>query len=193
MKESKVIIIVLSIILIVLLPLGIYYYSVSEFVYNILISIITGIVVSIITAICQYFVIKEKIKNNVFNCYFDIYKTIYTSQHQKILCHYPVVNIYKKLLVFSDELSKNISEYSGFIPNKKNKLYKKLNPTLNPDFNKFNIKNLTKLILPSNSKTFNELIVPVQETFEKILKEIDSKKFEKELAEYEKLYKLLNE
>ena len=193
MKESKIIIIVLFNILIVLLPLGIYYYSVSEFVYNILISIITGVVVSIITAFCQYFAIKGKIKNNVFNCYFDLYKTIYTSRHKKVLFHYPVVNIYKKLLVFSDELSKNISEYSGFIPNKKNKLYKKLNPTLNPDFNKFNIRNLTKLILPVNSKRFNELIIPIQEEIEKILKEIDYKKFEKELTEYEKLYKLLNE
>lgn len=192
MKESKIIIIVLFIILIVLLPLGIYY-SVSEFVYNILLSIITGVVVSIITAFCQYFAIKGKIKNNVFNCYFDLYKTIYTSRHKKVLFHYPVVNIYKKLLVFSDELSKNISEYSGFIPNKKNKLYKKLNPTLNPDFNKFNIRNLTKLILPVNSKRFNELIIPIQEEIEKILKEIDYKKFEKELTEYEKLYKLLNE
>lgn len=192
MKESKVLIIVLSILLIILIPLGIYYYSVSEFVYNILISIITGVVVSIITAFCQYFVIKEKIKNNVFNCYFDLYKTIYTSRHKKVLFHYTVMNIYKKLLVFSDELSRNLSEYSSFIPNKKNKLYKKLNPTLNPDFDKFNIKNLTKLILPFNSKRFNELIVPIQETFERILKEIDSKKFEKELAEYEKLYKQIN-
>ena len=158
----------------------------------ILISIITGVVVSIITAFCQYFVVKEKIKNNVFNCYFDIYKAIYTSRHKKVLFHYPVVNIYKKPLVFSNELSKNLSEYSSFIPNKKNKLYKKLNPTLNPNFDKFNIKNLTKLILPLNSKRFNELIIPVQETIEKILKEIDFKKFEEELIEYKKMYKQLN-
>lgn len=192
MKESKVIVIVLSIILVVLTPLVIYYYSVSELVYNILISIITGVIVSIATAFCQYFVINGKIKNNVFNCYFDMYKAIYNSKEKKILGHYPVRNIYNKMLVFSDELSKNLSEYSSFIPNKKNKLYKRLNPTLNLNFDKFNTKNLIKLIFPSNSKRFNDLIIPMQEKIRKTLEEIDLKKFEKELCEYEKLYKLLN-
>lgn len=192
MKEAKVITIVSSIILITLIPFMIYYYFASKFIYNILISIITGIVVTIITSLCQYFVIKGKIKNNIFNCYFDMYKAIYASKHKKILFHYPVLNIYKKLLVFSDELSKNLSEYSSFYPTKKNKLYKKLNPTLNPNFDKFNIRNLSKLILPLNSKRFNELIIPAQETLEKILREINVKKFEKELMEYKKLYKVLN-
>lgn len=192
MKEAKVITIVSSTILITLIPFVIYYYFASKFIYNILISIITGIVVTIITSLCQYFVIKGKIKNNIFNCYFDMYKAIYASKHKKILFHYPVLNIYKKLLVFSDELSKNLSEYSSFYPTKKNKLYKKLNPTLNPNFDKFNIRNLSKLILPLNSKRFNELIIPAQETLEKILREINVKKFEKELMEYKKLYKVLN-
>lgn len=192
MKESKIITIILSIILIVLIPLGAYYYFTSEFIYNILISIITGVIVSIITALCQYFVIKGKIKNNIFNCYFDMYKAIYVSKHKKMIFHYPVLNIYKELLVFSDELSKNLSEYSSFYPTKKNKLYKKLNPTLNPNFDKLNIKNLSKLILPLNSKRFKELIIPMQETLENILREINVKKFEKELMEYKKIYKVLN-
>lgn len=192
MKEAKVVTIVSTILLIILMPLGAYYYFASEFIYNILISIITGIVVTIITSLCQYFVMKEKIKNNIFNCYFDMYKAIYVSKHKKVLFHYPVLNIYKKLLVFSDELSKNLSEYSSFYPTARNKLYKKLNPTLNPNFDKFNIKNLSKLILPLNSKRFKELIIPMQETLEKILREINVKKFEKELMEYKKIYKVLN-
>lgn len=192
MKEAKVVTIVSTILLIILMPLGAYYYFASEFIYNILISIITGIVVTIITSLCQYFVMKEKIKNNIFNCYFDMYKAIYVSKHKKVLFHYPVLNIYKRLLVFSDELSKNLSEYSSFYPTARNKLYKKLNPTLNPNFDKFNIKNLSKLILPLNSKRFKELIIPMQETLEKILREINVKKFEKELMEYKKIYKVLN-
>ena len=192
MKEAKVVTIVSTILLIILMPLGAYYYFASEFIYNILISIITGIVVTIITSLCQYFVMKEKIKNNIFNCYFDMYKAIYVSKHKKVLFHYPVLNIYKKLLVFSDELSKNLSEYSSFYPTARNKLYKKLNPTLNPNFDKFNIKNLSKLVLPLNSKRFKELIIPMQETLEKILIEINVKKFEKELMEYKKIYKVLN-
>ena len=192
MKESKIITIILSIILIILIPLGVYYYFVSEFIYNILISIITGVIVSIITALCQYFVIKGKIKNNIFNCYFDMYKAIYVSKHKKVLFHYPVLNIYKKLLVVSDELSKNLSEYSSFLPTKKNKLYKKLNPTLNPNFDKFNIKNLSKLILPLNSKKFNELIMPMQKELNNILKNINTEKFEKEFTDFKKLYIMLN-
>lgn len=192
MKESKIITIILSIILIILIPLGVYYYFVSEFIYNILISIITGVIVSIITALCQYFVIKGKIKNNIFNCYFDMYKAIYVSKHKKVLSHYPVLNIYKKLLVVSDELSKNLSEYSSFLPTKKNKLYKKLNPTINPNFDKFNIKNLSKLILPLNSKEFNELIMPLQKELKTILKNINTKKFEKEFTDFKKLYIILN-
>ena len=192
MKEAKVVTIVSTILLIILMPLGAYYYFASEFIYNILISIITGIVVTIITSLCQYFVMKEKIKNNIFNCYFDMYKAIYVSKHKKVLFHYPVLNIYKRLLVFSDELSKNLSEYSSFYPTARNKLYKKLNPTLNPNFDKFNIKNLSKLVLPLNSKRFKELIIPMQETLEKILREINVKKFEKELMEYKKIYKVLN-
>lgn len=192
MKEAKVITIVSSIILIILILLGAYYYFASEFIYNILISIITGIVITIITSLCQYFVMKEKIKNNIFNCYLDMYKAIYVSKNKKVLFHYPVLNIYKKLLVFSDELSKNLSDYSSFYPTKKNKLYKKLNPILNPDFDKFNIKNFSKLILPLNSKKFNEIIIPAEETLEKVPKGIDYKEFEKEMIEYEKIYKLLN-
>ena len=126
MKESKVIVIVLSSILFVLLPMLIYLYFISELIYSILISVITGLIVSIITALCQYFVNKSKIKNNVFNCYFDMYKEIYISEHKKILFHYSVLNIYKKSVNFSVELSKNVSEYSGIISNKKSKLYKKI-------------------------------------------------------------------
>lgn len=192
MKESKVIVIVLSSILVVLLPMLIYFYFISELIYSILISIITGLIVSIFTALCQYFVNKSKIKNNVFDCYFDMYKEIYISEHKKILFHYSVLNIYKKSINFSAELSKNVSEYSGFISNKKSKLYKKLNPTVYPNYDEFNIKNFTKLILPFNTKLFNRLIIPVKMDLEKILRKIDSKKFEKNLKEFVTIYNNFN-
>lgn len=192
MKESKVIVIVLSSILFVLLPMLIYFYFISELIFSILISVITGLIVSIITALCQYFVNKSKIKNNVFNCYFDMYKEIYISEHKKILFHYSVLNIYKKSVNFSVELSKNVSEYSGIISNKKSKLYKKLNPTVYPNYDEFNIKNFTKLFLPFNTKLFNRLIIPIKMDLEKILRKIDSKKFEKNLNEFVTIYNNLN-
>lgn len=192
MKEAKIITIISSSISLILIPFVIYFYSTSKFIYNILISIITGVIVTIITSLCQYFVIKGKIKNNIFNCYFDMYKAIYASQHKRLLFHYPVHNIYDNLLVFSTNLSKNLAEYSSFFPAKNSKLYKRLNPTLNPDFNEFNIKNLSKLFFPINSKRFNELIIPAQKALEKTLKEIDNKEFEKEFKEYKRLFYLLN-
>lgn len=192
MKESKVIVIFLTTILIILLPISIYTYYISELVYNILISIITGLVVSICTALCQYFVNKNKVKTNVFNCYFDIYKEIYIAEHKKILFHYNVLNIYKKSINFSVELSKNVSEHSGFVSNKKSKLYKKLNPTVYPNYDVLNIRNFTKLILPFNSKLFNELIIPIKGELENILRKIDSKKFDKNLKEFIKIYNNLN-
>ena len=192
MKVSKVVIIVLSIIMVILLPILIYTYIYSQLVYNILISIQTGLIASIIIEICHYFVARSEIKNNIFNCYFDMYKTIYIAEHKKLFFHYFVLNIHKKSQVLANDLSKYVAEFSGFIPNKKNKLYKKLNPTMNIDFEKINIKNFTKLILPFNRKKFNELIIPMKRELEEILKKIDRKKFEKEFKEYEKLFNLLN-
>ena len=192
MKESKVIVIVLSSILVALMPMLIYFYFISELIYSILVSIITGLIVSIITALCQYFVNKSKIKNNVFNCYFDMYKEIYISEHNKILFHYSVLNIYKKSINFSTELSKNVSEYSGFISNKKSRLYKKLNPIVCPNYDEFNIKNFAKLILPFNTKLFNRLIIPIKTDLERILREIDSKKYDKNLKEFLSIYNNLN-
>ncbi len=192
MKESKIIVIVLTTILIILLPILIYTYLISQLIYNIIISIVTGLIVSIITALCQYFVNRGKIKSAVFNCYFDLYKEIYLAEHKKVFFHYTVMGIYKKSITFSNELSKNISEYSGFISNKKSKLYKKLNPTLYPNYDEFNVKNFSKLFLPFNSKRFNKLIIPIKEELEKILRRIDFKKFEKDFKEYITIYNKLN-
>ena len=189
MKEAKNIVLILTIVLIILLPFMFYYYE-SELVYNILISIVTGIIVSILTALIQYFVIKSQIKNNIFGCYFEMYKAIYVSINRKSFFGYPVINIYRKLLRFNDELSRNLSEFSGFIPNKYNKLYKKLNPIIAID-KKFNSRNMVKLILPFNSKRFKDLIIPLYDFIENALKNIDSKRFENEFELYKKIFCIL--
>ncbi len=189
MKEAKNIVLVLTTVLIILLPFMFYYYE-SELVYNILISIVTGIIVSILMALIQYFVIKSQIKNNIFGCYFEMYKAIYVSINRKSFFGYPVINIYRKLLRFNDELSRNLSEFSGFIPNKYNKLYKKLNPIIAID-KKFNSRNMVKLILPFNSKRFKDLIIPLYDFIENALKNIDSKRFEKEFELYKKIFCIL--
>lgn len=190
MKEAKNIVLVLIIVLIILIPFIFYYYNISELVYNILISVVTGIVVSVLTALIQYFVIRSQIKNNIFSCYFDMYKAIYVSIKSKRFYGYPVMNVYKELLRFNDELSKNLSEFSGFVPNKYNKLYKKLNPIIILN-KKFNSRNIVKLVLPFNSKRFNDIVIPLYDFIENILKNIDSKRFEKEFEIYEKMFCIL--
>lgn len=192
MKVSKTIVIILSVIFAVLLPILIYYYSASKLVYNILVSIMTGIIVSLITSLCQYFVCRKEIKDKIFNCYFELYKAIYASEHTKLLFHYNVVNIYKKSIDFDKELSKYISEYSGFISNKRSKLYKKLNPNVFINFNMFNKKNFIKLIIPFNSKQFNNLIISIKEILEQILRIIDYKKFDKDVKDFIKIFNNFN-
>ena len=107
--------------MVILLPILIYTYIYSQLVYNILIGIQTGLIASIIIEICHYFVARSEIKNNIFNCYFDMYKTIYIAEHKKLFFHYFVLNIHKKSQVLANDLSKYVAEFSGFIPNKKNK------------------------------------------------------------------------
>ena len=190
MKEAKNIVLVLIVILIIMFPFVLYYYYISELIYNILISVVTGIIVSILTALIQYFVIKSQIKNNIFSCYFEVYKTIYASINHKKVYGYPVISIYKKLLKFNDELSRHLSEYSGFIPNKYSKLYKKINPIIVLN-EKFSSKNIVKLILPFNSKRFNDLVIPFYKFIENILNDIDSKRFKKEFEIYKKMFEIL--
>lgn len=188
MKEAKIIIIVLTIVLILLFPFLFFSFKNIEWLYNILISIITGVVVSLITVICQYFVAKNRIKNNIFNCYFDFYKLICVAENQKILFRYPISSLCKKLPEISIDLSRNLSEYSSFVPNKKDKFYRKLNPLIMIDSKKFNRNNALKLIFfPCNVGKFKELMIPTKKRLEEILTDLNSKKFEREFREYEKV------
>lgn len=189
MRETKVIIIFSFLFLIITFPLTEYLYSNYEVLYNILISINTGIISTMIVSLCQYFVIKKKIIDNIFNSYFDLYKAIYVSEEQKLFLHYGVTNIYKQLIITSNEVSKKLSEFSEFTPKKISKKYRKLNPQLSFDNKIFNVKNIIKLMLPINSKRFKTIVIPYKMAIEKILIEIDKKKFEKEFSEYKILYK----
>ena len=190
MKEVRVITITLSILLIISL-VAMYFTYKHIIIFNIVSSIATGLVVSIITALCQYFVIRGKIKNNVFNSYFQLYTSIYMSEQKTMGFHYNVSNIYTELKNLSVNLEKYVSEYSGFIPNNKNKLYKKLNPSYSSDFKKIKGKNFVKLSYPFNLKTFKETIIPFKEILENILIKIDKKKFKREFIEFKKIYKSL--
>ena len=189
MREYKTILITLSVLLIMLFPISIIIFD-NQVVYNILCGINTGLFVSIITAVCQYQVSKKQIKNNIFYGYFDLYKAIYLSEHKKILFHYTIYDIFKKITKLNDVLTNNISNYCGFIPKKYSKLYKKLNPTFEINFNKFNAKNFLKLFLPFNSNEYKEIIIPLKQNLENALIKIDEKKFKREFNEFLRIHKL---
>lgn len=67
-----------------------------------------------------------------------------------------------------------------------------MNPSINPNYNDFNIKNFIKLFLPFNYKRFNKMVIPIQKKLEEILRNIDSKKFDKSFNEYKKIFEKLN-
>lgn len=193
MKESKVIVIVSSIISLLSIPILMYAYKNNELIYDIAFSIFTGLIISVITCSCQYFVAKQRIKNNIFGAYFELYKAIYMSEKQKKFCHYSVRNIYNKSIIMANDLSKNLSDYSAFIPQKYDRMYKKINPAAKIDFSVFNIKNFIKLFLPFNEKRFEKLMFPVKDKIEQILVGIDKKKFEKDFNDFKELSRKLLE
>lgn len=194
MKEAKTIIIIFSLILIFMtLSIFIFPFCSSGIAFDIIISIITGLFVSILTAVCQYFVIRGKIIDNVFNCYLRLYKAIYSAEKYCNFFGYNVRGIWKELNSFAPKFSEYLGDFNGFIPNNYNKIYKKLNPNPNLNFNVFNVKNIMKLIFPCNHSKFREIVLPAKKELEIILLNINRKKFKKDMNEYanisKKLYK----
>lgn len=190
MKEAKIIIKFSFYGCLLTLVLSTIFYILKKSVfYDINMSILTGLIVSLMTSLCQYFVIKYKIKNNIFNYYFDIYKEFYACEKQKKFFKYNVFGIYTKINNLSIEYTKNINEYSGFIPHEKDKLYNKLVHKCKIDYKNFNGKNLRKLLIcPLNEKNYKKTMIPIKEEFEKALCEIDKDRFNKEYSEYKELY-----
>ena len=159
--------------------------------YDIFMGINTGLILTFLTSICQYYINKKRIVNNVFSCYFEFFKCIELSEKKKKIMHYEVYNIYKQLNVFSNKLSKNLAEFSGFIPNCRNPLYKKMNRVFEFDAKVFNLKNIFKLIYPDNRERFEKIVLPFKEHIKNILCDMDSKRFKKEYESFIRINKTL--
>ena len=189
MKESKIIIIISIIVLILLSPLIIILnINQQDLAVNVITNIACGFIVSLVTGIVQFFVNKNRIKYEVYGLYYDIYYTYYCTKRGKVIYHYNSRNFYKKVTDNNVKISSLLEEYTGFF-HKKDKLYWKMNP-------QFNERHLAKKIKKSNIKIFNAKLFDDStnayiKCVEKILKDINKEKFEKDFANSKKLYEEL--
>jgi len=189
MKESKIIVYISLVFLAILFPVMIFLYSFKyEITANIVSNIICGFIVSFVTGIVQFFVNKNRIKYEVYGLYYDIYYTYYCTKRGKVLFHYNSRNFYKKVSDNNVKISSLLEEYTGLF-HKKDKLYAKMNP-------QFNERHLAKKIKKTNVKIFNEKSFDDStdayiKCVEKILKDINEEKFEKDFENSKKLYEEL--
>lgn len=178
MKESKVIIIVLSLMVIVSLITQMCS-SYKEWYYNLITNLEYGAIVGLVTALCQYFSAKKTIINNVYELYFDLYSTYLTIKNKPFMYHYNAANFFKKLIELSPKINKSLGEYHGLFK-KKDSMYMKMNPQIKM-IEGYKSKNIKKvLFLWFNKKLFSITIEPFIKDIEKILMDIDKKRFEKD-------------
>lgn len=192
MKEGRILIIgsiILSIIIaIISYILNTYYPSKLDY-YDIARNLYYGLFMSLLTGLCQYFVNKRKIINNIYGYYFDIYRTHYYAKNKPILGHYNSYGLYKKIVELNSKTNESLDEYHGLFI-KKDKTYKKLDPTVKLD--NYKGKYIEKsFLMIFNKKYFNMAYEPLIKAIEKILIDINKKRFEKDKADMMSIYNSL--
>lgn len=196
MKESRKISIVLIFILILILVLIIRvilnFLNVTYFDYqNIAINLCCGIIVGLVTSICEYYVAKRRIINQVYNSYFEIYRCHFNVKSKTFLKHYDSLRLYKKLVDVFPTISDSLDEYYGIFK-KKDKIYMKVSPNVVNLGKVVKAKNLNKSVFSLfNKKTFNTIFNPIIDEIEKVLININGKKFLKDKIQMERLYRQL--
>lgn len=189
MKETKWIIIILSILTIILIFVENFSITMTEILH----SLITGFIATIVVTIIQYLSYRNQIKNLIFESYYDFYLKIYAQSRKKKL-FYNTKEIYKQIFIFSKEFSDALSQYDSFIPKFLNPFYKKINPPSSELFDLFKLEKVKRLSLSFVShKTFYKIAIPIQECLEKILIEIDKNKFKRKLFIYNETIKKIED
>lgn len=189
MKESKIIIIILMLFSILLIPLWLLtdYYCSGIDVASIFTNLYCGIVVGIITSICQYYSARSKIINRIYCLYFDFYRTYYYSNNKPIIGHYSSSMLATKLCDLNPKISEQLDDYCGFFK-KHDKTYKKLNPRIELSDN-YKIKDYNKSILYLfNKNNYDKFFSPIIADIEKILNNINEKRFKKDKEEMTRLF-----
>ena len=194
MKESRIIIIISIIMLLVLIPL-LYILKLcgisSELSINIITNLGCGIIVGLVTSICQYCMAKRRIVSTIYGLYFELYTTYYYVKNKEIMHHYNSLTIFKKLAELSSKIKDAVSEYRGFFK-KQDSMYMKINPSINMGEN-YKTKKMVKTIIKwFNEKAFDESVEPFINEVESILKNIDEKRFEEDKKQMIKMFNYLN-
>ena len=194
MKESRIIIIISIIMLLVLIPL-LYILKLcgisSELSINIITNLGCGIIVGLVTAICQYCMAKRRIVSTIYGLYYELYTTYYYVKNKEIMHHYNSLAIFKKLTELSSKIKDAVSEYHGFFK-EHDSMYMKINPTINMGDNYKTKKMIKTIIKLFNEKAFNENVEPFIKEVESILKNIDEKRFEEDKEQMIKMFNYFN-
>ena len=194
MKESRIIIIISIIMLLVLIPL-LYILKLCGISRELSINIITnlgcGIIVGLVTALCQYCMAKRRIVSTIYGLYFELYTTYYYVKNKEIMHHYNSLAIFKKLTELSSKIKDAVSEYHGFFK-EHDSMYMKINPTINMGENYKTKKMIKTIIKWFNEKAFDENLEPFINEVESILKNIDEKRFEEDKKQMIKMFNYFN-
>ena len=194
MKESRIIIIISIIMLLVLIPLF-YILKIcgisSELAINIITNLGCGIIVGLVTAICQYCMARRRIVSTIYGLYFELYTTYYYVKNKEIMHHYNSLAIFKKLTELSSKIKDAVSEYHGFFK-EHDSMYMKINPTINMG-EKYKTKKMVKTIIKwFNEKAFDESVEPFIKEVESILRNIDEKRFIEDKDQMIKMFNYIN-
>ena len=194
MKESRIIIIISIIMMILLIPL-LFIFKLcginSDLAINIITNLGCGIIVGLVTAICQYCMAKRRIVSTIYGLYFELYTTYYYVKNKEIMHHYNSLAIFKKLTELSSKIKDTVSEYHGFFK-EHDSMYMIINPTINMGENYKTKKMIKTIIKWFNVKAFDENVEPFINEVESILKNIDEKRFEEDKEQMIKMFNYFN-
>ena len=195
MNESRIIIIILTIMGILLIPCGFLLQLLGvngEFCINIITNLECGVIVGLVTAICQYFMAKRRIINAVYSLYFELYTTYYTVRNKEFLHHINTLTFFNKLTELSSKIKDSLSEYHGFFK-KNDSMYMIMNPQINMGENYKAEKMIKTLVKWFNEKSVDKSIEPFINEVEKILKNIEEKRFEEDNKQMIRMFKYIYE
>ena len=195
MNESRIIIIILTVMGILLIPCGFLLQLLGvnvELCINIITNLECGVIVGLVTAICQYFMAKRRIINAVYSLYFELYTTYYTIRNKEFLHHINTLAFLNKLTELSSKIKDSLSEYHGFFK-KNDSMYMIMNPQINMGENYKAGKMIKTLVKWFNEKSVDKSIEPFINEVEKILKNIDEKRFEEDKKQMIKMFKYIYE
>lgn len=185
MRETRNIIFVTLICSIIL---GVFYefnyIKESELLSSLVTNLWCGFIVAFITSSCQFYSQKKRIVNNVYKNYFDFYRTYFFAIKNKAFGHVNFKAVQNKLVEVGSKNMDLLGDYCSIFC-KYDAIYKKIDPEINFIWT---YKQYMKNYRIFNDKAFMETYGVLMNDIEKILKNINKKRFESDCKAIEKFY-----